>query len=884
MPSKNSSNEFDLYHQSTPAPVQPLLGSDSVVVLSKTYFQQFRKLNKTSQQYRNSRTGARSIRTQIDHDVFEGLPVRHWRKKPIKVDTAPEKENVDETDSGKMAWKELQMPRDYQLLPQVSQDLLRAARTPQIKKQAVPLLEDEKELGEEEDADGEIDTGFVAKRWALLPKDLERPEPEFLAKRRKGLPSAHSGALGSLNTTGQMRKTKIRKIDTDGNSSVWEVLVPEGQTVDGEVVEEETSPIQAPAPGTVVEGVGIVNAEGLVIAGDQGVPGVKRRRPPPPNRKPRGPGRGRKKKVAFAGADGLPTSTVLDGTANSAIKIEDGKGIDGGQGAAGGDTEMGDDSQLKEGDQVGEEGSEDGSEEDEGEEGDREEGELSPSASPSRTPPKPPSPTMAEAISGLGAQPPLLPQSPSMAPRAIVTEPPMEHSTEAAVELEINPMDPHFDTHLNDPMDEILDVPTTEQMPELTDPMDEMLDEFTNDVVPQYPSVSAIDNVKESMIASATEIMVDGRSKAHTKDIATTLEAMDASPTQTTPQPPAETAREHIQEPTTVPSPSIVAEPTAYPTVEPLISTSISPAVEFVPEPAMGTIEEPATSPPAEPIVESVLGQTIGTVRESTSEAVPGATREATRGPVTGSEPRTESMAKQELEAMLEPNVVILPATAAQATMEPVADLFAYAPPRSVTEADAKPSPEPKNEPMDERTYDLSADAIQEHSERKYSLTRPTASPKAPTPSPPTPIETKFSSLQPPEGPYVSPKAPTMSPPTPIQRSMSSSPDIPLSGQPFQLPPQIDVVYEIQSALAPGMHQIPNADGVSVEAAPEVEPRVNAQLPFDHDPLDGMAEPGIADSMPGQEVEGDAMAHFSDGEEDLLGGLERSLGSRSYSS
>lgn len=114
-----------------------------------------------------------------------------------------------------------------------------------------------------------------------------------------------------------------------------------------------------------------------------------------------------------------------------------------------------------------------------------------------------------------------------------------------------------------------------------------------------------------------------------------------------------------------------------------------------------------------------------------------------------------------------------------------------------------------------------------------------------------------------------------MSPPTPIQRSMSSSPDIPLADQHFRLPPQIDAVQEADHASAPDMSHIPGADGLSVEAAPNVGSRVNAQLPVEHDPLNGMAEPRIEEESEG------STQHFTDGEEDLLGSLERSLGKHS---
>lgn len=283
------------------------------------------------------------------------------------------------------------MPRDASLYSPMSQALLRAARMGQVNKAAPLPLEDEKEPGEEEDVEGDMDTGFVAKRWAVVPKHLEGPEPEFLAKRRKGLPSVYSGATGAVGSTSQMRKTKVRKIDASGNVTVLDVLVPEGQTVEGEIVEEEAASTEALAPGTVVDGVGVANAEGVVIAGDQVLPTPPRRRPPPPKRRAKGPGRGRKKKVGF-----VPL-TAVQGVHRKPDSVTLGVGEDkipNGQGNAKEDVEMREDSVLQDGDDGDEGASEDDEEGEEGDDGDREEGELSPSPSSlSISPSKQPQPT-----------------------------------------------------------------------------------------------------------------------------------------------------------------------------------------------------------------------------------------------------------------------------------------------------------------------------------------------------------------------------------------------------------------------------------------------------------------------------------------------------------
>ena len=285
------------------------------------------------------------------------------------------------------------MPRDAHLLSPMSQALLRAARMGQVNKPPPPPLEDDKDPGDEDDADGDVDAAFVARRWAVVPRHLEGPEPEYLAKRRKGLPSVYGGTTGPQGNSVQMRKTKIRKLDTEGNSSVWDVLVPEGQTVEGEIIEEETTQTHPSAPGTVVAGVGVVNAEGVVIAGDQLMPTPPKKRPPPPKRKAKGPGRGRRKKVGFVSISSGETMAQRANMGLTGPVVRNGvekPNPTGNQGVKHVDTEIRDDLALQNGEEIGEEGSEDDDDGEEGEDNDREEGELSPSpASISKSPIKP---------------------------------------------------------------------------------------------------------------------------------------------------------------------------------------------------------------------------------------------------------------------------------------------------------------------------------------------------------------------------------------------------------------------------------------------------------------------------------------------------------------
>ncbi|KAI4149844.1 MAG: hypothetical protein LQ340_004404 [Diploschistes diacapsis] len=333
-------------------------------------------------QLRSNRAANRVNRGQAEHDIMDGLPVRQWRKQPTLVNLAPQKEvQPDMTDSDSK-WRELPMPKGSEMYPPWSQALLRAARAGRIIQQPQKPADDNKEASEDEDADGELDTGFLVTRWAQLPREIEQPEPEYLAKRRKGLPTLYGGMNGNLTALTTLRKTKVRKIDNDGNVVFLDVLVPEGVLIEGEVADSNDVSTQAPAPGTVVEGIGVVNAEGIVVMAEQAAPTPARRRPPPPKRKPKGPGRGRKKKVVVEnGTDGLPLAVnANNGRVGSASSTVGKAGVSGvADMETANDNGAGDESLLQEGEEGSEEDDEDG---EEGDDAEREEGELSDTEEP----------------------------------------------------------------------------------------------------------------------------------------------------------------------------------------------------------------------------------------------------------------------------------------------------------------------------------------------------------------------------------------------------------------------------------------------------------------------------------------------------------------------
>ncbi|RHZ70507.1 hypothetical protein CDV55_100938 [Aspergillus turcosus] len=269
---------------------------------------------------------------QIDHDVFEGLPVRRWTRQRQTISQVPKteiSESLFQGPGGKDALPEHPMPRDSHLLTPMSRALLRAARAGciYIRKAQKEPEDEEKEATdvEEQPMIQSTDRSFTARKWAALPRHLEPPEVEFLAKRRPGLPSLYgastTGVDGAANNV-PMRRTRFKKVDpVTGNISIYEAWVPEGHKIEGEITDEaqvraehkEVAVIpEAPAPGTVVEGVGVVNAEGVVVAeaGSVSVMTPPKRRPPPPKRKAKGFGKGRRKKVMFAPGDGADAALV----------------------------------------------------------------------------------------------------------------------------------------------------------------------------------------------------------------------------------------------------------------------------------------------------------------------------------------------------------------------------------------------------------------------------------------------------------------------------------------------------------------------------------------------------------------------------------------------
>ncbi|KAJ5198288.1 uncharacterized protein N7498_007405 [Penicillium cinerascens] len=463
--------------------------------------------------FRSSRSGRhldgpnRTRTGQIDHDVFEGLPVRRWSKQPHTYSQAPKA--IDDSDFGVQGpggpvLPELPMPRDSDLLPAVSKALLRAARAGciYIRQNTTAADKEDNDTSKTDDQVAGVqmaDRSFTSRKWLTLPKHMEPPEAEFLAKRRPGLSSLYGGsAVDGSSGSLPMRRTKFKKVDPQtGNISIYEAWVPEGHRIEGEVTgdvqtiaQQSSVPVkpETPAPGTIVEGVGIVNSEGVVVAeaGSAAVLEPPKRRPPPPKRKSKGIGKGRKKKVMFAPGEGADAATV-HGVAS------------GTEGGAPGSQEGQDGSRMS----VDQSGQDDDDEEgDESDEGDE-------SMVDAKTPETPGGQSVAESTPQPSADTPAESKDVDMTDAAPEPQPPASESAEAGQELLSQPSAGPSETPQNDAdisasvsatpglLTENSEEPTTEQpVPTTMETAGEVapIEEFE---VPEPASIPAADSAAE---------------------------------------------------------------------------------------------------------------------------------------------------------------------------------------------------------------------------------------------------------------------------------------------------------------------------------------------------------------------------------------------------
>jgi len=291
------------------------------------------------------------------------------------------------------------MPEGSNNYPIWSQQILRAARAGRIlhsqeiirKLYGKKSAEDDKGADVEEADEGDEkrgtkrdSQGLAVSKWTQLTRQQEESNTEYLAKRRVGLPSVHR--IPTVNAS-NLKQIRVRRVDANNQPVIYEVLVGDGKIVQGEATEQlpgDDELITKPAPGTMVEGLGVTNENGLIIYAEAPVALFGRGRAAQPKKKTkRGAAKGRKKAGIVKPAK-LPAGTGITSDAT----------------AEPGDTAMVDvdDSVVDTTAAIGDDDAEDGEEEDddegEGEEGevdvdaegenddDREEGELTPSPEP----------------------------------------------------------------------------------------------------------------------------------------------------------------------------------------------------------------------------------------------------------------------------------------------------------------------------------------------------------------------------------------------------------------------------------------------------------------------------------------------------------------------
>lgn len=239
--------------------------------------------------------------------------MRQWRRDYVTVAPPP---TQDSTTSQNDIWAvELPhgMPKDSHLLPQHSQDLLRAARSGRIYKRPAPPEEEEADaeavLGDkpEKKEDDPKDKGFTAKAWKPIPRHMEGPDIEYLAKKRKGLVPMKVKPVPVVVT---LTKTTVKRIDAAGNEYVQDVVVPHGQPVEGEVIAQTVIPDPS------------ASADPLPVQ-----PTPTKRKGGGSKKKLKGPGRGRKKKQQLAPTS-VPETVPVDKTVRSGAPAEGAVGPD----------------------------------------------------------------------------------------------------------------------------------------------------------------------------------------------------------------------------------------------------------------------------------------------------------------------------------------------------------------------------------------------------------------------------------------------------------------------------------------------------------------------------------------------------------------------------
>lgn len=235
-----------------------------------------------------------------------GLPVRQWRQEWVNIAPPPPLDTSQQNDRWAVELPH-GMPKDWQLLAPHSQELLRAARSGRLYKRPAPTDDDEADGDAGADKTDKKDegeaNGFQVKMWKQVPRNIEGATVSHLAKRHKNTITLAAKAVAAQIGGPTVTRATVRRIDAAGNPYTQEMVVTDGQPVQGEIISTR-----------VVPAATITNGD---ITPQAGTPA--RKRPPPPKRKAklgRGRGRGRGKIGAPSiSRPPLPGGTATDGAA-----------------------------------------------------------------------------------------------------------------------------------------------------------------------------------------------------------------------------------------------------------------------------------------------------------------------------------------------------------------------------------------------------------------------------------------------------------------------------------------------------------------------------------------------------------------------------------------
>ncbi|KAK7946529.1 uncharacterized protein PG986_010850 [Apiospora aurea] len=556
----------------------------------------------------------------VEHDDFEGLPVRQWRQEWVSVAPPPPAETTQKSD----IWDvELPhgMPKDSQLLPQHTQELLRAARSGRLYKRPAPVEEEDADADAAPDKadkkdDDQSTKGFLIRAWKQIPRNSEGSTVSHLAKRRKNTVTLSSSLPAGLTSGPTVTKATVRRVDAAGNPYTQEVTLAEGQSVDGEII--STTVVPAPPAN--------VNPDGTAA------PIPVKRRPPPPKRKPKGPGRGRKKKLPLPAStrpepSGAPGAVPTDGpkpenAGADAIKKEGANDQHNEHKTQ--DTEMGEADDDDEGSDDGEEGEEGG---------DDEEGDAPDTANGTPAAHDKESSADQDMKNSPSVEPPVI-TAPPIDPDAMEISAPEESQSTTSV-----PSLPH-PSHLmasrleGSPLKNVLSVPSpTEAAPAqpsrvsppevvstTSEPAVAPPTETKSDPIPA-PVESVEQPLEQPIIPSEQPVVPSEQPDVQ----------QDAS---TEPQPSADVHMMDVTMTTTdaAPEPDVTAEATAEAVTEAVSETVADTlpelAPEAPPEPTPEAVPEPAPEAALEAASEVMPEGVSDTVLEAVAEAIPEAAPE----------------------------------------------------------------------------------------------------------------------------------------------------------------------------------------------------------------------------------------------------------------